>query len=81
MSEGPGRSAPPSHPRPSPVMVVRWLCRIGLAFLFACAVLIAGFAPYTGAMGEVLQVSALLLLGAAACGLTDRLLSRFGSIE
>lgn len=64
------------YPRPTPLMIVRWLCRIALAFQIACAGLIAGFAPYASEMGEVLTVSLVLLLGAGACGLADHLLGR-----
>lgn len=76
MGQLPSGPARPAYPRPTPVMIVRWLCRMALAFLLACAGLIAGFAPYTSDMSEVLGVSGMLLLAAAACGLTDHLLGR-----
>lgn len=69
-------SPPAAYPRPSPLVVLRWLCRIGVAFGIVCAALIGGFAPYSGDMGAVLQVSAILLLVAGACALFDRLLGR-----
>lgn len=65
-----------TYPTPGGLMILRWLCRLGVAFLLVCAALIAGFAPYSSDMAGVLQVSGVLLLGAGVCAVLDRVLER-----
>lgn len=62
--------------KPGTAMVLMWLSRLCAAFLVACAVLIAGFAPYSSSMLDVLRIAAILLLGAGAAWLFGLLMLR-----
>jgi hypothetical protein len=44
---------------------IMWLTRLVAAFLIVAAVLIAGYAPYTPNMYEILGIAGLLLVAAA----------------
>lgn len=70
----PAEPGPAAHPRPGAIVVMRWLCRMAIAFLVVSAVLIAGFAPYSSDMGAILLVSGILLLGALSGYLADKIL-------
>jgi hypothetical protein len=69
-----GAATPP--PRIDAVTALYWLTKLLVAFFLTSAVLIAGFAPYTANMYEVLKVSGILLLGAGASALLGAWLNK-----